>query len=375
MCRLVAGQGDRRSCRTRNCCAWSWRKCCWASPSARHWLPFAHARLRHLFPYLPQQSGHTKRLNAAGPLISYVIEALARQVPSWHDDLRLIDSAPLPCAASRETVKRSELAGHTGYGYRRSHSRFFWGFRLYLLTTAEGMPVTWCLASPKLGERRCAVLGPGGSHVLPRAEPAGTGSKTVRGVGSRAAHMSCPGRPGRAIAPLAGPSPLGTAGRRISGERLLLPAPDEPEQGAAQEDTRIAPVPGAMTGRRRRTAGMAGVPGLAACQRVSRPGRQSGPSDGRSQGRTAPPGWGREGRTSRELAGRDPAPPPHGGAPAFKQLAQNLVESSPPTQGCFLEARGALPRQDLILPADAGVPRSTSKPPADLAACTRRCCP
>ncbi|MGX6746529.1 transposase, partial [Streptomyces xantholiticus] len=32
-------------------------------------------------------------------------------------------------------------------------SRFFWGFRLYLLTTAEGMPVTWCLANPKLGER------------------------------------------------------------------------------------------------------------------------------------------------------------------------------------------------------------------------------
>lgn len=82
-----------------------------------------------------------------------MIEALARQVPTWNDDLRLIDSTPLPCAASRETVKRSDLAGHCGYGYCRSHSRFFWGFRLYLVTTAEGMPVTWCLASPKIGER------------------------------------------------------------------------------------------------------------------------------------------------------------------------------------------------------------------------------
>ena len=57
-------------------------------PSARHWLRFAHARLRHLFPYLPQRTGHTERLNAAGPLISCVIEALARQVPTCHDDLR-----------------------------------------------------------------------------------------------------------------------------------------------------------------------------------------------------------------------------------------------------------------------------------------------
>jgi hypothetical protein len=39
------------------------------------------------------------------------------------------------------------LAGHAGYGCCRSHSRFFWGFRLYLVTTAEGMPVTWCLTN------------------------------------------------------------------------------------------------------------------------------------------------------------------------------------------------------------------------------------
>nr|WP_324609117.1 DUF6879 family protein [Streptomyces scabiei] len=42
-------------------------------------------------------------------------------MPTWHDDLRLIDSTPLPCAASRETAKRSERAGHAGYGYCRSH--------------------------------------------------------------------------------------------------------------------------------------------------------------------------------------------------------------------------------------------------------------
>ncbi len=126
-------------------------------PSARHWIRFAHARLGRLFRYLPQQSAYNKRLNAAGPLISRVIEALARQVPTWNDDLRLIDSTPLPWEASRETVKRSDLAGHCGYGYCRSHSRFFWGFRLYLVTTAEGMPVTWCLANPKTGEREVAA--------------------------------------------------------------------------------------------------------------------------------------------------------------------------------------------------------------------------
>ncbi|MFE7565419.1 IS982 family transposase [Streptomyces sp. NPDC057539] len=138
-------------------------------PSARHWIRFAHARLPHLFRYLPQQSAYNKRLNAAGPLISLVLEALARQVPTWHDNLRLIDSTPVPCAASRETVKRSELNGHAGYGFCRSHSRFFWGFRLYLVTTAEGMPVRWCLANPKLGEREVMTALLERDHHLVRA--------------------------------------------------------------------------------------------------------------------------------------------------------------------------------------------------------------
>ncbi|GFE17404.1 hypothetical protein Sgleb_54510 [Streptomyces glebosus] len=47
----------------------------------------------------------------------------------------------------------THLAGGYGYGCCRSHSRFFWGLRPYLVTTAEGMPVTWCLAHPELGER------------------------------------------------------------------------------------------------------------------------------------------------------------------------------------------------------------------------------
>ena len=98
-------------------------------------------------------SSERRWIRSLGGLMSAVITELARDVDSWHDLLRLVDSTPLPCAASRETVKRSELAGHAGYGCCASHSRFFWGFRLYLISTAEGMPIIWGLAHPKLGER------------------------------------------------------------------------------------------------------------------------------------------------------------------------------------------------------------------------------
>lgn len=123
------------------------------SSSESRWVRYARAHLTGMFPAMPQQSGYNKRIRAAGPLISAVITALAKDTASWHEILRLLDSTPVPCGTSRETVKRSDLVGYAGYGYCASHSRFFWGFRLYLVCTPDGMPVIWGLANPKIGER------------------------------------------------------------------------------------------------------------------------------------------------------------------------------------------------------------------------------
>ena len=123
------------------------------SSSETRWVRYARTHLRSMFPGIPHQPGYNKRIRAAGPLIGAAITALARDTESWHEVLRLLDSTPVPCGASRETVKRSDLAGHANYGYCASHSRFFWGLRLYLVSAPDGMPVIWGLADPKIGER------------------------------------------------------------------------------------------------------------------------------------------------------------------------------------------------------------------------------
>lgn len=149
--------------------------------SERRWVRYAHKHLAAAFPHLPGQSGYSKRLRAAGGLLATVITELARDSDSWHDLLRLVDSTPLPCAASRETVKRSDLAGHAGYGYCASHSRFFWGFRLYLISTAEGMPIIWGLANPKIGERDVTQALLERDHHLVRAGQVLLGDKGFAG--------------------------------------------------------------------------------------------------------------------------------------------------------------------------------------------------
>ncbi len=121
--------------------------------SEARWLRYVDAHLRHLFPVMPGQSGYNKRLRAALPQIKRVIRVLAMDTDFWHDTVWLTDSTPVPCGMSRPTALRSEVAGWASYGYCASHSRFFWGLRLYLVCTPAGMPVLWALADPKIGER------------------------------------------------------------------------------------------------------------------------------------------------------------------------------------------------------------------------------
>jgi hypothetical protein len=126
-------------------------------PDDRRFLAVAGYRLGHLFPYLPKQPAYNKRLRALAPRIAQVIGHLAAGSPSFGDGLRLLDSTPVPCGQSRETARRSELAGYAAYGYCRSHSRFFWGFRLYLLCAPDGMPIAFELAPANTPERQVAA--------------------------------------------------------------------------------------------------------------------------------------------------------------------------------------------------------------------------
>jgi len=126
-------------------------------PNDRQFLALARWRLSHLFPYLPKQPGYNKRLRSLAPRIGGVITHLVASSPSFCDSLRLLDSTPVPCGQSRETARRSDLVGSAAYGYCKSHHRFFWGYRLYLLCASDGMPICFELAPANLPEREVAA--------------------------------------------------------------------------------------------------------------------------------------------------------------------------------------------------------------------------
>jgi hypothetical protein len=121
--------------------------------SERRWLRYASGSLGGLFPRQIGQSGYNKRLRKSFWLLIRVIRALAADTSLWSDDVWVVDSTPVQCGCSRETVTRSDAAGWAEYGYCASHSRYFWGLRLHLVCTLHGLPVMFALAGAKADER------------------------------------------------------------------------------------------------------------------------------------------------------------------------------------------------------------------------------
>jgi hypothetical protein len=142
--------------------------------SESRWLRHARTHLRHLFRYLPGQSGYNKRLRRAAGLVTTVIRMLAVDTTLWTDDVWVVDSTPVECGRSKETVRRSDLAGWAEYGYCASHSRFFWGLRLHLVCTLGGLPVAFALTGAKADERQTLLGMFTADPTLIRERPAQT---------------------------------------------------------------------------------------------------------------------------------------------------------------------------------------------------------
>lgn len=174
-------------------------------PSDRRFLAVANKRIGHLFPELPKQPGFHKRRRKLVATIEWLTGVFSAQSPGYHDDVLLLDSTPVECGRSVETVERSALADHCGYGYCASHSRFFWGMRLHLACAPDGTPRGLALTSASRPEREVAL------ELLPEAIRGGevlvcdkgyAGAEFAEGVAKLGAQVLRPKRKGER-----GPSP------------------------------------------------------------------------------------------------------------------------------------------------------------------------
>jgi len=125
--------------------------------SERRFLCIAHWRLRHLFPYLPSQSRYNERCRELVPKLVLLWKAIAAETHGADDELRLLDTTPLPCGQSIQTTRTSELAPWAGFGYCPADSRRYWGFKLVLLCAPDGTVLDFDLVAANTPERQAAL--------------------------------------------------------------------------------------------------------------------------------------------------------------------------------------------------------------------------
>lgn len=127
------------------------------TPSDRVFLRRARRRLGHLFPRLPSQSRYNERCRTLAPKLVLLWKAVATSTFGATDELRLLDTTPLPCGQSLQTTRTSDLAPWAGFGYCPAHSRRYWGFKLVLLCAPDGTILDFDLVAANAPERQAAL--------------------------------------------------------------------------------------------------------------------------------------------------------------------------------------------------------------------------
>jgi hypothetical protein len=126
-------------------------------PSDRVFLRRARRRLGHFFPYLPSQPRYNERCRLLVYKLVLLWKAISSETLGYRDDLRLLDTTPLPCAQSIQTTRTSEFAPWAGFGYSAAHSRYYWGFKLVLLSAPDGTILDFDLVAANTSERESAL--------------------------------------------------------------------------------------------------------------------------------------------------------------------------------------------------------------------------
>ena len=125
-------------------------------PSETQFIGFIRANYLALFPRLVDQSEFNRRARG----LRLLVEALRR---AWVVDLGgtqerqfLFDTKPVPVVGYKRSKRHSDFAGSAEYGVCASRNLHYFGYKLVMISTLDGLPVVYDLVPANLEEREAA---------------------------------------------------------------------------------------------------------------------------------------------------------------------------------------------------------------------------
>ncbi len=126
-------------------------------PSERGFLAFLRANYGSLFPRLPDQSQFNRQARMHRSLLEPLRLAFLDGMAIPQERQLILDTKPVPVIGYKRTKSRSDFAGSASYGYCASRNMHYFGYKLVMLTTVDGIPVVYDLVPANTDEREAAM--------------------------------------------------------------------------------------------------------------------------------------------------------------------------------------------------------------------------
>lgn len=122
-------------------------------PSETQFLGFIRANLLGLFPRLLDQSQYNRRARQLANLVEKLRQHWAFQLGVGNRREFLIDTKPIPVLGYKRSKQKSDFLSTANYGVCSSRKLKYFGYKLVMLSTLDGIPVVYELVSANTDER------------------------------------------------------------------------------------------------------------------------------------------------------------------------------------------------------------------------------
>jgi len=123
-------------------------------PGETQFIGFIRANYGSWFPQLLEQSQFNRRLRKLGRMLEILRRKWVRQLGVEGVSSLVIDTKPIPVMGYRRSKKRSDFYGSADYGYCAARKMKYFGYKLVMLSTLEGIPIAYDLVSANTDERK-----------------------------------------------------------------------------------------------------------------------------------------------------------------------------------------------------------------------------
>ena len=127
-------------------------------PAETQYIEFIRANHCDLFPELLSQSQFNRRARQLRLLVEELRREWLRELAVLEEGRYLLDTKPVPVVGYKRTKSHSEFRGSADYGYCASRKLFYFGYKLVMVSTLDGLPIVYDLVPANTDERQAAEV-------------------------------------------------------------------------------------------------------------------------------------------------------------------------------------------------------------------------